>query len=140
MNIEVIKTIAAVVAAAAAVWGIYVYFSNSRLRHAEWLATLYEKFYEKDHLKKVREVLDSKATGLQEIKQKLSAAELSDYLNFFEFVAVLKKSGQLKHEEIEDLFGYYLDRLSDKPEMRDYIVRNGYELLDVLLRDRAKLK
>ena len=53
---------------------------------------------------------------------------------------MLKKSGQLKQEEIENLFGYYLGRLSDKPEMRDYIVRNGYELLDVLLRDRTKVK
>jgi hypothetical protein len=61
-------------------------------------------------------------------------------LNFFKFVAVLKKSGQLKQQEIEDLFGYYLGRLSNRPEMREYIVRNGYELLDELLRDRAKVK
>ena len=90
--------------------------------------------------KKVREVLDSKAITLPEIKQKVSDAELSDYLNFFEFVAVLEESGQLKQEEIEDLLGYYLGRLSDKPEMRDYIVRNGYELLDVLLRGRDQVK
>jgi len=61
-------------------------------------------------------------------------------LNFFEFVAVLRKFRQLKQEEIEDLFGYYLNCLRDKPEMRDYIVRNGYELLDALLRDRASVK
>jgi hypothetical protein len=33
--------------------------------------------------------------------------EFTDYLNFFEFVAVLWKSGQLKPDEIEDLFRYY---------------------------------
>lgn len=110
------------------------------MERARWLASLYEKFYEKDHLKKVREVLDSKSATLQEIKQKVADVDLSDYLNFFEFVAVLRKSRQLEYEEIEHLFGYYLNCLRDKPEMRDYIVRNGYELLEELLRDRAKLK
>ncbi len=148
MDVTVLKDVATIigalatplVAATAAFFGIRTYAENSHLERARWLASLYEKFYEKDHLKRVREVLDSKAVALQEIKQKISDAELSDYLNFFEFVAVLKKSGQLKQQEIEDLFGYYLGRLSNRPEMREYIVRNGYELLDELLRDRAKVK
>jgi len=140
MILSVLADIFTIIGGLAVLLGLLQYRSNSRLERARWLASLYDKFYEKVHLKRVREVLDSKAVALQEIKQKVSDAELSDYLNFFEFVAVLKKSGQLKQEEVEDLFGYYLGRLSDKPEIRDYIVRNGYELLDVLLRDRAKGK
>lgn len=111
MDLTVLKDVATVmtplVAAVAAFFAIRTYSKNSRLERARWLASLYEKFYEKDHLKKVREVLDSKSATLQEIKQKVAGAELSDYLNFFEFVPVLRKSGQLKQEEVEHLFGYY---------------------------------
>jgi len=62
--------------------------------------------------------------------------EFTDYLNFFEFVAVLWKSGQLKPDEIEDLFRYYLDCLEKNRKVRDYIAAKGYEYLDKLLRDR----
>jgi hypothetical protein len=42
----------------AAFWAIYVYNRNSRARHAEWLLSLYEKFYEKSELREIREILD----------------------------------------------------------------------------------
>jgi hypothetical protein len=137
MNIEVIKTIAAVVAAAAAVWGIYVYFSNSRLRRAEWLASLYEKFYERPELKDIRETLDCEAAESTEIDGLINdePREFTDYLNFFEFVAVLQKSRQLTPGEFENLFCYYLDCL-----VRKYIAAKGYEQLDRLLCERAKKK
>lgn len=135
-----VKDIAAVIAAAAAVWGICVYFLNSRLRRAEWLSTLYEKFYENSHLKKVREVLDCEGGESADMSALVreEPAEFSDYLNFFEFVAVLKKSGQLKSDEVEDLFGYYLDCLEQSREVRAYVAKKGYERLDQLLRDRSE--
>jgi len=58
------------VAAIAAFFAIRTYAKNPHLERARWLASLYEKFYERDHLKRVREVLDSNAVALQEIKQK----------------------------------------------------------------------
>lgn len=100
---------------------------------------MYEKFYEKEHLKDIRDKLDCKdeisldITNL--IREELS--EFTDYLNFFEFVAFLEKSKQLKYEEVEQLFGYYLDCLSRRKNVRAYIDDNGYELLSNLLDEFA---
>jgi len=142
MMIEILKTIAAMIVAGTALWGIYVYFTNSRLRRAEWLASLYEKFYERPELKVVREVLDCEGGQSAAIDKLVSeeTAEFSDYLNFFEFVAVLRKSGQLTQEEIEDLFHYYLDCIENCRAVRAYIAKKGYEQLDRLLQERAQQK
>ena len=135
-----IKDIAEIAAAAAVLWGIYVYFTNSRLRRAEWLASLYEKFYESNNLKAVRDVLDCGTAPTLEIENlvKEESRDFTDYLNFFEFVAVLQKSRQLTDQEIEDLFGYYLDCLEYCRPLRDYIGGRGYEQLDRLLKERRK--
>src|SRR5215211_2448124 len=86
MAIEILKTIAAVIAAAAAVWGIYVYFSNSRLRRAEWIASMYEKFYEQAEPKDIREALDCGGSNSANISRFINEEprEFTDYLNFFE--------------------------------------------------------
>jgi hypothetical protein len=140
MEGEIPKNIAALMGAAAALWGIYVYFTNSRLRRAEWLGSLYDKFYERSELKTVREILDCEDGQSAAIDKLVSEepAEFSDYLNFFEFVAVLRKSRQLTQEEIEDLFHYYLDCLEKCRPVRAYIATKGYEQLDRLLQERAK--
>jgi len=78
MDVTFLKDVATIIgalatpliAAIAAFFGIRTYAKNSHLERARWLASLYEKFYERDHLKRVREVLDSNAVALQEIKQK----------------------------------------------------------------------
>jgi gamma-glutamylcyclotransferase (GGCT)/AIG2-like uncharacterized protein YtfP len=87
------------------------------------LGSLYEKFYQKDDFKPVREILDCDADDSPEIRRLISEEppEFTDYLNFFEFVAVLGKSRQLKPDEIEDLFRYYLDCLEKNRKVRDYI-------------------
>jgi hypothetical protein len=139
MDWEVLKNIVTSSGAAAA---LYVYYQNSRLRRAEWLASLYEKFFERPDLKTVREILDC-APGQSAAVDQLVAeepAEFTDYLNFFEFVAVLRKTGQLSDSEIEDLFRYYLDCLGRSPHVRRYISEKGYERLDSLLRKRTKTK
>jgi hypothetical protein len=139
-NLELLKTIAACAGAIAAFWGICVYFSNSRLRRAEWLGSLYDKFYERSELKAVREVMDCEGGQSAAIDKLVSEEppEFSDYLNFFEFVAVLRKSRQLTQGEIEDLFHYYLDCLENCRAVRAYIAKKGYEQLDRLLQERAK--
>jgi hypothetical protein len=137
---ETLKTIAVMIGAGAALWGICVYFMNSRLRRAEWLGSLYEKFYERPELKAVREILDCEGGQSAAIDKLISEepAEFSDYLNFFEFVAVLRKSRQLTQEEIEDLFHYYLNCLENCRAVRAYIAKKGFEQLDRLLQERAQ--
>jgi hypothetical protein len=127
-----------VVGALAALFAIYVYLEIRVWNAARWLGSLYEKFYQKDDLKPVREILDCDADDSAEIRRLISQEPpgFTDYLNFFEFVAVLGKSGQLKPDEIEDLFRYYLDCLEKNRKVRDYIATKGYEHLDKLLRDR----
>jgi len=139
MDLGILKDIATILGAIAALWAIYVYFTNSRVRRAEWLASLYEKFYEKSDLKAVREILDCEGGDSPDISRLVSEEppELTDYLNFFEFVAVLKKSHQLSANEIESLFGYYLDCLEKCCQVRNYIANKGYEHLNNLLQARA---
>lgn len=124
----------------ALVWAAYVFWKNSRLERAKWLSNLYEKFYEKDNLKGIRDVLDSDDDISLEITKLIrdESKEFTDYLNFFEFVAFLKKSKQLKTDEIDDLFGYYLDCLNRRENLRVYVKKRGYELLDKLLSEFAE--
>lgn len=138
------KVITMVGGLVAAFWAIYVYRRNSRVRHAEWLLSLYEKFYEKSELRKIREILDCANGDSHQVAELVRSGrrDYTDYLNFFEFVAVLHKSNQLTGEEIEDLFCYYLNCLEKWRDVRDYIAdkTNGYEQLDRLLRERAGKK
>ena len=47
------------VAIIAALWALVVYRRNRRLEQSRWLSTFYEKFYENEKYKRVRELLDS---------------------------------------------------------------------------------
>ncbi len=142
---ELIKALAALIGASAGVAAILVYYSNSRLQRAKWLAQLYEKFYERIDLKEVRTLLDCESddevAAVSAIVRE-EEAKFTDYLNFFEFVAVLSDLGQLGDREIEQLFGYYLDCFQKVSDVRNYIAdkAKGYEQLDKLLRKRAKRK
>lgn len=61
----------------------------------------------------------------------------TDYLNFFEFIAFLKTSRQLKDSEIDALFGYYLDCLNRHDRVKQISnPENGYEGLANLLKSR----
>jgi len=136
--------LAALVGAVGALFAIKNYGRNSRLERARWLESLYTKFYEEKELKKVRKHLDCETGASPEIDAMVNeeSDEFTDYLNFFEFVAILGKSRQLEQDEIEDLFGYYLDRLEKSPKVREYVASpaKGYEHLDKLLRDRRGAK
>ena len=58
-------------------------------------------------------------------------AEFTDYLNFFEFMGYLKKSGQLSRRDVAALFDYYLACLRKHDAVRKYIVDDskGYGYL-----------
>lgn len=72
------------------------------------------------------------------INEAFALSELDDFLNFFEFIAYLEKSGQLKRAEIQDIFGYPLDRISSNTALKEYISTYGYENLTKYL-NLAKL-
>ena len=132
-------TISAVGTVLAAVFAALVYHRNSAFERAKWAASLYEKFYEATTLKQVRDRLDclNDSDSINEIVIREEPA-FTDYLNFFEFIAFLKISRQLKDSEIEALFGYYLDCLNRHDRLKRYISNsdNGYEGLAKLLASR----
>jgi hypothetical protein len=130
-----------VIVSISAFYAVNTYRKNASLEHAKWLFNLYEKFYEKEHLKDIRNALDcSETTKEVENLVEKQPFEFTDYLNFFEFVAFLKKSEQITFEEINDLFGYYLSCISRHKSVRKYLKPNGYEMLDDLLEEMSREK
>jgi hypothetical protein len=95
---------------------------------------LYEKFYERENLKSVREILDSEpdSAGVQELVLKCPA-DFTDYLNFFEFVGFLNQKKQLAIDEIDALFDYYLKCLKRHGRVLKFIEENGYEHLGAIM-------
>jgi hypothetical protein len=62
-GLETVKTVAELVTALTAlfagIWAAWTYHKSVKLERAKWMKGLYEKFYEDDQLKKVRNQLDS---------------------------------------------------------------------------------
>lgn len=133
-------TISAIGTVLAAGFAAFVYQRNSAFERARWASSLYEKFYEGTMLKQMRDKLDclQNLDAVNEIVIREEPA-FTDYLNFFEFIAFLKISNQLKDSEIDSLFGYYLDCLKRHDRVRQYISNpeNGYEGLTKLLAARV---
>ena len=133
-------TISAVGTALAALFAAFVYRRNSALERAKWASSLYDKFYEATTLKKMRDRLDC-VNDMDSVNEIVIREEstFTDYLNFFEFIAFLKTSKQLKNSEIDALFGYYLDCLKRHDRVKQYISNpeNGYEGLANLLKSRV---
>jgi hypothetical protein len=101
------------------------------------MSSLYSKFYEQPELKKVREILDRQPPDSPEVCSLVEDedASLTDYLNFFEFMAYLRKYGQLSYENVKALFDYYLSSLCRHETVRKYISDDskGYGYLKELL-------
>jgi len=135
----VMATISATGTALAAGFAAFVYRRNSALERAKWASSLYKKFYEATTLKQMRDRLDC-LNELDSVNEIVIREEptFTDYLNFFEFIAFLKASRQLKDSEIEALFGYYLNCLKRHDRVKQYISNpeNGYEGLAKLLVSR----
>ncbi|MBC8110336.1 MAG: hypothetical protein H7Y04_04680 [Verrucomicrobia bacterium] len=121
------------VSASGIVFGVITYYRNLKLRRAEWLKSLFEKFYENPQYKTIRHKIDA---GNELIKEE----DLVDYLNFFEFVASLWKLNQIKKYEVLMLFEYYLNLLNNHQEIYQYIEKYGFENLISLLKIMSKQK
>jgi len=105
---------------------------------------MYEKFYEQPELKKTREALDCAANS-QSVERMVQdpSPELTDYLNFFELLAILHNARQMSKSNLEAMFGYYLDCIQRQASVMSYIrnsTENGFEQLDKYLRTRVPLR
>lgn len=131
-------SIAALGTQVAAIIAVCVYRKNSRLEQSRWASSFYEKFYESDRYKIIRDALDcDDANKIGTLVEK-EEAEFTDYLNFFEHVAIFAKSKQLNRDDVEASFAYYLNCLSNLDAVRNYIEdeKKGYEQLKEYLRTR----
>ena len=140
MDLSIVKDIIIPIAAilAAAVGGffsLYIYFENSKLRKAEWLYSLFEKFFCESNYAEIRQLIDY---GSEAEIQKLAAAiknrsdialeeRLVNYLNFFEFIANLWLLKQVHITEVKMMFEYYIKRLGDHQFLNAYLADNGFE-------------
>lgn len=141
-----------IVVALGAIYAGYVavseYREKTQVEKAKWLSDLFHQFFVDGHFKEVRQKIDfndiDDFRGLmvkellwhkshdpslvftQEEKNSLDA--LTDYLNFFEFVGLLRKAGRLTDADIESLFDYYVRRLVEVD--CDNIIRRYLRILN----------
>lgn len=134
------EIIGLVIAAGGTVFGLHTYRRSVRTRRAEWLYSLYSKFYEEDHYKKTRRLLDyGDDAALEETYAALRQGDpkrsepIVDYLNFFEFIGGLWVMNELSKEEICRLFDYYLRLIVRRPAVHEFVRSQGFENLDRLL-------
>jgi hypothetical protein len=127
--------LAALIVAFSALVAYWQFARNSRAQRAQWLVSLFERFYERDIYRDVRRDLEWNQGGT--INQSIESDEYdafeekwTDYLNFFELIAYLREIGQLSDEDIKAMFQYWLRQLQGYGE---YLRSNGYDKLGRLL-------
>lgn len=153
---ENIKTIVEIlffsISTVAVVVSICTYWRSVRIRRAEWLNTLSEKYYENERYKRIRRILDYRDIGrgefssLERIIKKLlnqekdlDDAEITfmeefvDYLNFFELIASFVELNQLKLKEVKLMFEYYLNMIKEIDFVVEYLEFDGFERTIALL-------
>jgi hypothetical protein len=133
--------VSALIAAAAAFGAAVKYGESKKLERAKWVLQLYEKFYEEVRLRRVREILDCGTASNAGVDELVDSHEpdFIDYLNFFEFVSYLQKSGQVDHADVDALFGYYIRCLADQVRVRKYISDYDFQYLDEALIRRGSV-
>jgi len=127
---------------------IYIYYRNSQLERAQWLYSLFEKFFYQERYAEIRRLLDyDNEEELERLKKALKShseeqleENLVDYLNFFEFIATLWQLRQLPIKEIRMMFDYYIQRLGDYDFIMNYLNQEGFEGLSELVAEVKKLR
>jgi hypothetical protein len=117
----------------AALFSVWQYRRNSRRERTRWIYDLYRRFWEQPSLRKMRERIDWGDTAFLEEEDKDVLSDFDDYLNFFEFIGYLWKSGELELTEISVMFDYSLRQLGQNKIIRSYLTKYGYEQLNALL-------
>jgi len=127
----------------AGVIGIFIallnYRNQVRIKRAELVKSLYEKFFENNSYKEVRVWLDyghlhARLTVEDGQQLEINEEKFTDFLNFFEFIGVLYTSRQLTFKLVSEVFDYYLRKIKVDADCKDWIDRYSFEKLKALLR------
>ncbi|GGA82518.1 hypothetical protein [Puia dinghuensis] len=137
-----VEWVARVVAGLGAGLGITIaafnYRYQTRIKQAEWLKSLFEKFYESSTYKEVRVWLDygvlhEQLTVTDATQRQQNEERFTDFLNFFEFIGVLHFRGHLPLEQVRDVFDYYLTKIGADADCKEWIDKYSFEKLKGLL-------
>jgi hypothetical protein len=111
------------------------YNNQTRLKRAEWIKSLFEKFFENPTYKEVRGWLDydELAVKLAPPTVRENEEKFTDFLNFFEFIGVLYSNEQLTEEQVRDVFNYYLKKIKSDANCSRWIEEFGFKNLKALL-------
>ncbi len=124
--------------AAAFVGAWYQYRQNSQQERLRWLFELYQKFYEGDSFNDMRIRVEWRDTAfISEDQNRELLLRLDDFLNFFEFVAILKRNKKLNQEEVKQMFDFPLRSIAENQDVMAYLRKYGYEELHALLKEMS---
>jgi hypothetical protein len=138
----VLEWLSKIIVAIGGVAGITVaainYRHQTRLKQADWLKSLFEKFFENSTYKEVRTWLDygllhERLTMGDAVVQRVNEEKFTDFLNFFEFIGVLHTRKHLSLSQVTDVFDYYLNKMKSDADCREWIDKYGFEKLKGLL-------
>lgn len=132
------KLVAGAGALVAVIVAVVNYRNQTRLKQAEWLKSLFEKFFENSTYKEVRVWLDygtlhERLTVNDAALRQANEEKFTDFLNFFEFIGVLYARRHLSFEQVYDVFDYYLKKLAADGDCREWIDLYSFEKLKALL-------
>lgn len=142
MATEWVEWIIRVATGLTAVIGIWIaatnYRNQTRIKQAEWLKSLFEKFFENSTYKEVRTWLDydllhDRLYTADEVVRQTNEEKFTDFLNFFEFIGVLQARGHLTAGQVTDVFDYYLKKIKTDADCRTWIDQYSFEKLKALL-------
>lgn len=132
------KGVAGAAALIAVLVAVVNYRHQTKLKQAEWLKSLFEKFFEDSTYKEVRVWLDygtlhERLTVTDVAARQVNEEKFTDFLNFFEFIGVLYSRGHLSLEQVCDVFDYYLKKITADADCREWIDQYSFEKLKALL-------
>lgn len=115
------------------------YRSQTKIKRAEWLKSLFEKFFETPGYKEVRIWLDygklhEKLTIANETERMKNEEQFTDFLNFFEFIGIFSSEKLLTYKQVNNVFDYYLKKIKADPDCMGWIRQYGFEKLEAMLK------
>ncbi|AZF90259.1 MAG: hypothetical protein BPH100C_198 [Phage 5P_2] len=119
-------------AAIAALLGWLVQRSVGRAEARRIVLDIYERFFTREECRRIlREIARQKEAGeyrkfwldLKDSPRpgELDDADLDEYLGYFELLGALVRRGTVFFEDVNDLFGYYVETAWEHPSIREYV-------------------
>ena len=135
---DVFDIVSKVAAGAGVLIAALTYSRQIRIKHGEWLQSLFEKFFENENFKEVRswldyDELDKKIQAVDDSEKRKNEEKFTDFLNFFEFIGILHFRNELNFKEINVLFDYYLKKIKSNHNCQIWIDEYGFKKLKTLL-------